>query len=943
MTLDEFPTLIKLGMTDDTSPREGDVDLLRKDDASPHKDDVDFLQKDARTRLRDIILEHIDYVAKPPEEGSRNTISYPRPHRAILIEGGRGSGKTTFLIKALTQLQKAEGVYKDIGEEVWVLQIVDPTLIESKDHIVLLILQLIDDAVDEPSCRSKDTDALDKARNELAEGLGLIDGIGKSAAFGDEWEDARWVMSRGLEKAGKARWFERKLNIYINCALKVLKRKAFVLAFDDVDTNFENGHKILETLRKYLTSPQLVMLLSGEIDLYRRLVRRAIYDTFGNKVLKQESDLPNFRKAVLELEEQYLLKLLPPRHRIPMRPLGALMSERIGIETTGSSSSRYEILSWAEGRIRKLLREGDGRRESPFLPVLFREHLRLVLTYLRALDDKSPQSSRERVFQAFGTRLIEAKIPIDLMQVRNLEHTLKTCFDWMVNRDQPADLLRFGAMADLDETIGLHCLALALAEVVDRPAAAMRGLLTLALPLALTQQPDLSDETKRKGVFAFLWGRNPSLAQAGPRLSTMSHGDASIGRLRSSAYGSIGLASRFNRTSLGFERVYGSEHQSQGLIADFVPPSGKAAERYAGALSWISKLNNAGQGKFQTKKNTAWFTIEDILDRNRAHSFTPVLRMLCFRRYTKDGQIMRAISALSLFAAMANILEGRETPSKVGKATAVDANLLHDLALDTVIPHFGLAGGEATLLEDDDAGAEDDDSSQEPFSAGDVEGDEKGYADFLNSLGEWADFVHALGEHATLSPRMLGAVALRIDDDLRGFDTAKGSDLPVSTGQLLHRQITTILNAIITVMQDDRRRRESPKSSDAPLGRSLRGAPKEKPEKPLPPFAVALLSCPLLWAFLNPDETITLNQGPEVKLRDVSLKALKTWRDDWNRRNEGNEIEADFETWSTAPKITVGLKSPSVKEPQSMKIDGFHDLLNVVPRYAGASPRKSRQ
>ncbi|MDQ9533230.1 hypothetical protein RF073_20100, partial [Serratia marcescens] len=84
-------------------------------------------------------------------------------------------------------------------------------------------------------------------------------------------------------------------------------KKAFVLAFDDVDTNFQHGRTILETMRKYLTSPQLVLLISGDLDLYGRLVRRNIYDTFGKNVMEYDSDVIGQEKtgiaaAVQELE-----------------------------------------------------------------------------------------------------------------------------------------------------------------------------------------------------------------------------------------------------------------------------------------------------------------------------------------------------------------------------------------------------------------------------------------------------------------------------------------------------------------------------------------------------------------------------------------------------------------------------------------------------------------
>ncbi|MPQ71905.1 hypothetical protein GC387_35620, partial [Pseudomonas sp. MWU12-2323] len=187
---------------------------------------------------------------------------------------------------------------------------------------------------------------------------------------GNEWEDATWVMSRGLHKAKKGRSFELKFGVYLETALSMLnQKKAFVLAFDDVDTNFNHGHTILETIRKYLTSPRLVLLLSGDLDLYGRLLRRNIYRTFGEQVLKDDPDIigddkHNLGHAVLELEEQYLLKIVPPQNRIPMLPLGGIMQRSgVTVKTSLNEESGQDLPAWATERIRELLLERDSQSQ----------------------------------------------------------------------------------------------------------------------------------------------------------------------------------------------------------------------------------------------------------------------------------------------------------------------------------------------------------------------------------------------------------------------------------------------------------------------------------------------------------------------------------------------------------------------------------------------------
>ncbi|MFW9080345.1 hypothetical protein ACOI9X_13870 [Pseudomonas sp. P2757] len=334
----------------------------------------DILQKDAIKRLDQLISEQLQTIPKESYTAfSETSLSYTRAHNAILVEGGRGSGKTTFLLNALKRLDKPEE--KDRAEDknlselsgkLHVLPMIDPTLIETKENIIIVILSMIEAAIAKVTDQN---DRMEKPRQDLAEGLGLLDGIGPDKAYGNEWEDANWIMSRGLNKAKKGRSFELKFSIYLETALSILNQKeAFVIAFDDVDTNFNHGHTILETIRKYLTSPRLVLLLSGDLDLYGRLLRRNIYSSFGEQVMKNDptiigGDKHNLSRAVLELEEQYLLKIVPPQNRIPMLPLGGIMQRSgIAVKTSQEQAALQNLPLWAGEKIRKLLLERMEQR-----------------------------------------------------------------------------------------------------------------------------------------------------------------------------------------------------------------------------------------------------------------------------------------------------------------------------------------------------------------------------------------------------------------------------------------------------------------------------------------------------------------------------------------------------------------------------------------------------
>lgn len=56
-------------------------------------------------------------------------------------------------------------------------------------------------------------------------------------------------------------------------ALGILDKKAFVLAFDDIDVDVEQGWNVLESLRRYLSDTRIISIVSGNIKLYGSLVR----------------------------------------------------------------------------------------------------------------------------------------------------------------------------------------------------------------------------------------------------------------------------------------------------------------------------------------------------------------------------------------------------------------------------------------------------------------------------------------------------------------------------------------------------------------------------------------------------------------------------------------------------------------------------------------------
>jgi hypothetical protein len=271
-----------------------------------------------------------------PEKDSKN-IYRTRYHDTIVVSGSRGTGKTTFLMTLLKGIESGEikqkgGEHSDNLSKIKVLPILDPTLIELKAHPFVTIISLIYDAVAESidCCRVHCDDKLDKKLeewkdcfNSLAEGLPVLDGIGNGALTGTEWDDPEYVMKEGIRKAKAANNLEENFNRFVEESLKLLNKGAFLICFDDIDTDFTKGWPILEILRKYLTSSKIITILSGDLELYSAIVRKSQWNNIGIDRVKGETtdQLQKFKDLVSQLENQYLLKLLRPERRITLNSI----------------------------------------------------------------------------------------------------------------------------------------------------------------------------------------------------------------------------------------------------------------------------------------------------------------------------------------------------------------------------------------------------------------------------------------------------------------------------------------------------------------------------------------------------------------------------------------------------------------------------------------------
>jgi hypothetical protein len=452
--------------------------LVAKPETSPEQDD--------RRRLRPLTLDVMSH----------------RRHDAIMVSARRGDGKTTFLTAILRLIQDVQtgrdtfarhlpdGQASDKICSLYSLGIIDPTLIETKQNIVIIIIEKIKIAVDRAhELHSQDDkggyDDFKKMLYELASGLTLLDGIGDEALYGKDWADPDYILDKGLDRARSAGAFERAFHRYVAQACKFVGIDAFVLAIDDVDTSFERGWPVLESLRKYLATPQLKVILAGDIKLYNLLTRQQQWKQMTPGFLDAEGKFSNedsyFNRIIPmidTLQDQYLVKIVAPENRVDLRPL-VHYAEQPGIEfkssmSGGSTKREKEFLNDYSERL-LAIRDTDDR--ALIRMTLLRLPLRSSLQALAGawglvnptmgLETENVQV-RLRALDALrhvaSTRLMNLDLDENELRDPDPDRIFGVLSLWMTNKDSWLSMARLHPEGD-DEDHDLSSLFLASAMV----------------------------------------------------------------------------------------------------------------------------------------------------------------------------------------------------------------------------------------------------------------------------------------------------------------------------------------------------------------------------------------------------------------------------------------------------------------------------------------------
>lgn len=350
-----------------------------------------LFQLDAFREVEQILIEKANYLTKLEKLTQKDIgedlsfISECRVHDSIFIAGDRGTGKTAFMLNIERYIQDNSTEIPDTFE---FLKPIDPTLLEKHEDFISIVIGHVVDHVDN-KCRSN-------IRNQSENESKIIN---YTKALNDISESLKAIKSnesdQGIEQivsSLNSLKLEQHAHSFFRAATKVLKKRALVLLIDDIDMSLSKGFDVLEVVRKYLASPYLIPVISGDEQLYSIILHKHFEELmrlkdYNNKYLlidrSDSEDNEGNEKIIHKVCERYLIKIFRYENRIYLRNIyDVLRTNRVVLEI-GEYKIPYNVFKDIEIRLANL-----GINQKGFTQQVLTDNARELVQYLIKMKDE---------------------------------------------------------------------------------------------------------------------------------------------------------------------------------------------------------------------------------------------------------------------------------------------------------------------------------------------------------------------------------------------------------------------------------------------------------------------------------------------------------------------------------------------------------------------------
>ncbi len=272
-------------------------------------------------------------LSKPESDFARNGMLYRSSQNIIAFSGSRGSGKSSTMLsfsdtlaqpdrlKELCRLSGSEKTFEGFESMHFiVLDPIDPTTLEKNQSILSVVLSRLLYMAEENWKRRLDfyghfQDKESTKTELLVLARKCLNGISTIKSKKTIAED----LSE-LQKVGDSSILKKDLYDFVECFIRfynigknIAPENCFlVLQIDDTDCQIAQGFEVMEDIRKYLTVPNVLILMATDTGLLRQVLTQHYVSDFRDNLQLQMTEKEELRN----LGVKHLTKLLPPPHVI---------------------------------------------------------------------------------------------------------------------------------------------------------------------------------------------------------------------------------------------------------------------------------------------------------------------------------------------------------------------------------------------------------------------------------------------------------------------------------------------------------------------------------------------------------------------------------------------------------------------------------------------------
>lgn len=261
-------------------------------------------------------------------------------HNIIAFSGSRGQGKTSTML-SFSQAMRNSFRNEKLGEEdelrqcsFTVLPSIDPTVLEQDQSILAVILSRMYRLAEDlwtNSCGRPDfsgcPDQDEAMRNQMLRLFQrCLSGI-NSIKF-REGKEIRGLVE--IHEISDSALLKKNIYTLIHDLLSLARRTRcktvpfLVIQLDDTDFQTRKCYEIMEDIRKYLTIPNVVILMATDLNMLRIAMTQQSISDFQNGL---SCELINEDKLYRTMNK-YLDKLIPPNHAVYLPHLDEVVREQ---------------------------------------------------------------------------------------------------------------------------------------------------------------------------------------------------------------------------------------------------------------------------------------------------------------------------------------------------------------------------------------------------------------------------------------------------------------------------------------------------------------------------------------------------------------------------------------------------------------------------------------